>query len=201
MKKKKNASGGEQLKVATVEQPNIKLDIGCGKNKVPGFIGMDYRNFPGVDIVHDINVYPWPIENGSVAEINCSHFLEHLDHNRHNPERVRFMNEVYRILAPGGKITIITPHWASNRAYGDFTHADKPVSEMFFYYINKEWRKVNAPDNDSEWNPDGYNCNFSATWGYSMREDLLSRNTEYQQFAMQNYKEACLDMVATCVKI
>ncbi len=178
-----------------------KLDIGCGTNKAPGFYGMDQRAFPGVDIVHDINQYPWPIESDSLDEVHCSHFLEHLNHDSDSPQRVQFMNELYRVLKMGGKATIITPHWASNRAYGDFTHANKPVSEMFYYYINKEWRRVNAPDNDIEWNPKGYNCNFSATWGYSMREDIAQRNSEYQQFAMANYKEACNDIVATVVKI
>jgi hypothetical protein len=104
----------------------------------------------------------------SVAEAYCSHFLEHLEHNQRSPERVRFMNELWRVLSPGAIATFITPHWASNRAYGDFTHADKPVSEMFYLYLNREWRKVNAPDNDSQYNPDGYTCNFETQIGHTI---------------------------------
>jgi hypothetical protein len=110
---------------------------------------------------------------------------------------VHIFNELWRVLIPGGKAAIITPHWCSNRAYGDFTHAWPPVSEMLYYYISKSWRAVNAPDNDAEWNPAGYTCDFDATWGYGLRQDLLVRNQDYQLFAMSNYKEACQDLHAT----
>lgn len=189
-----------QPSLQVIESLQLKLDLGCGKGKQAGFLGVDRRPFEGVDIVHDLLVMPWPWENDSVSEVYCSHFLEHLDHNRRNPERVRFMNELYRILTPGGKATIITPHWASNRAYGDFTHADKPVSEMFWYYLNREWRKQNAPDNDIEWNPDGYSCDFAATWGYTVRPDLQTRAQDYVTFALANYKESVLDMICTLTK-
>lgn len=178
----------------------LKLDLGCGTRKREGFLGVDRRKFDGVDIVHDLMVMPWPWDDNSVEEVYCSHLLEHLDHNRHNPERVRFMNELYRILKPGGKATIVTPHWASNRAYGDFTHADKPVSEMFFYYLSKAWRKVNAPDNDAEWNPDGYTCDFQADWVYSLHQNLVGRDQEYREHALTFWKEAAEDMKATLTK-
>jgi hypothetical protein len=110
------------------------------------------------------------------------------------------MNEACRIMKPGAKMTIITPHWASNRAYGDFTHADKPVSEMFYYYLNQTWRDANAPHTDVKWNPAGYSCNLAATWGYSYSPDLGARHADHVQFALQNYKEAAQDLYATLVK-
>lgn len=175
----------------------IRIDIGCGMNKRAGFIGMDRRRFPCVDVVHDINDYPWPWEDESVSEVHCSHVLEHLDHNRHNPERVCFANELYRILTPSGSAEIITPHWASARAYGDFTHADKPVSETFFLYLSRDWRIKNAPDNDIEWNKDGYTCDFLVEWGTSLDAYTALRNQEYQQFATRYYREAAQDIVST----
>jgi SAM-dependent methyltransferase len=175
----------------------LKIDIGCGKNKREGFKGLDRREFPGVDIVHDVTKYPWPFKTSSVDEVHCSHFLEHLDHNSNNPARVRFMNELYRVLKPGGKATIITPHWCSNRAYGDFTHADKPVSEMFYYYLSKEWRSTQAPDNDIEWNPLGYSCDFTQTCVYSVNPALNGRPNEYVQDKLNWAKEAAMDIIAT----
>jgi hypothetical protein len=192
MKKKKN--------IAQVPTALIKLDVGCGTQKKPGFVGLDRRQFPGVDVVHDILNFPWPFASDSVEEVHCSHVLEHLDHNRHNPERVKFMNELYRVMTVGAKATIITPHWASNRAYGDFTHADKPVSEMFYCYLSKAWRDGNAPDNDIEWNPDGYSCNFDSAGGYTLHPLVAPRNQEYQQYAMTFYKEAAQDCVTTITK-
>jgi ubiquinone/menaquinone biosynthesis C-methylase UbiE len=197
-----------------VTPPVIKLDLGCGKNKQQGFLGVDRRKFDGVDFTTDLTSATWFFDNdvgnctfvegsgwklndSSVTEAHCSHFLEHLNHNEEDPARVRFLNEVYRVLIPGGKISIITPYWASNRAYGDFTHADKPVSEMFYYYVSKAWREVNAPDNDIEWNPKGYSCDFDATWGYSMHPEIMAKNQQAQTFALTFYKEAAQDLHAS----
>ena len=184
-----------KLRVVSSPAPEIlKLDLGCGQNKRDGFIGVDRREFPGVDVVAELKER-WPWGDSSVEEIHASHVLEHFT----GCERVHIFNEMYRVLIPGGKASIITPHWCSTRAYGDFTHQWPPVSEMLYYYISKAWRKENAPDNDIEWNPEGYNCDFEATWGYGLRPDLLVRNQEYQNFAMSNYKEACLDLHASLV--
>lgn len=169
--------------------PLIRLDLGCGKNKREGFTGVDSRKFEGVDVVADLTK-PWPWKDGTVEEVHCSHFLEHLT----APQRVHFANELCRVLKQGGKAQIITPHWCSARAYGDVTHQWPPVSEFWFYYLLKGWREVNAPHND------GYTCDFDATWGYGMAQPLVTRNQEYQQFALANYKEAAQDLIATLVK-
>lgn len=174
----------------------MKLDFGCGKNKREGFEGVDSIKFDGVDHVVDLTQSPWPWPDNSVEEAHASHFVEHLT----APQRVAFVNELYRVLVPGGKCQIIVPHWASCRAYGDMTHQWPPVSEFWFYYLNKDWRAVNAPHGDAEHVPGGYACNFEATWGYNLRGDLLVRNQEYQQFAISNYKEAAQDLIATITK-
>lgn len=167
----------------------MKLDLGCGMNKRDGFLGVDSRQFPGVDYVADLTK-PWSWDDNSVEEIHCSHFVEHLT----APERIHFANELYRVLNPGGKATLITPHWASCRAYGDLTHQWPPVSEFWFYYLAKDWRAVNAPHND------GYTCDFEATWGYSLAAEIQPRNVEYQSFALRFYKEAAQDLIATLTK-
>lgn len=197
---------------AVAEEPKpLKLDLGCGTKKQEGFFGVDSKEFPGVDLVLDLVardwkhsaddenvIYPrfgyiykkWPWPDESVSDVYCSHFLEHLDAG----ERVHFVNELFRILTPDGKALIITPHWASTRAYGDLTHKWPPVAEMWFFYLNAEWRKREAPHNDF------YRCDFDATWGYGMHQNLMPRNDEYRQFAMQNYKEACTDIICTLTK-
>lgn len=182
------------MNAVVAEVPLFKLDLGAGKNKREGFLAVDRRDFPGVDVVADLNG-TWPWADNSVEEINMSHVLEHFT----GIQRVHVFNEMFRVLIPDGKASIVTPHWASNRAYGDFTHQWPPVCEMLYYYVSKAWRSVNAPDNDFEWNPDGYTCNFEATWGYGLRADLLPRNSEYQMYALNNYKEAAQDLIATLV--
>jgi hypothetical protein len=182
------------LKVVVPSEP-IKLDLGCGKTKKEGFIGVDRRAFPGVDVVTEL-LDTWPWKDDSVAEIHMSHVMEHF----RGTERVHIVNEMYRVMQKGATALIITPYWASNRAYGDFTHQWPPVSEMWYYYLNKTWRHDNAPDNDKEWNPQGYKCDFDATWGYTLHGEFQTKNQERQMFAIQFYKDAVYDLMATLVK-
>ena len=174
----------------------MKLDLGCGKGKKEGFEGVDKIAFEGVDHVFDLTTTPWPFEDASVDEVHCAHFVEHLTAR----QRVAFVNELSRVMKPTAKATIIVPHWASCRAYGDMTHQWPPVSEFWFYYLRKEWRDANCPHDDVDNRPDGYSCDFDATWGYSLNPSIHARNNEFQQFAITNYKEAAQDIIATLVK-
>lgn len=189
--------GKKAKAVAPVEEVDLKLDFGCGPNPRDGFKGVDQYQFGDkVTYVLDVTKDPWPWADNSISEAHASHFLEHLT----SPQRVAFCNNLYRILKPGAKCQIIVPHWASCRAYGDPTHQWPPVSEFWFYYLSKEWRKNNAPHADIAHNSEGYDCDFDAVWGYTIRQDITSRNQEYQQFAIANYKEVCQDTIATLTK-
>jgi ubiquinone/menaquinone biosynthesis C-methylase UbiE len=183
----------------TIPASPIRIDLGAGPNKKAGFLGVDSIAFPGVDVVLKIGSEVWPWDDNSVDEAHCSHTLEHLTNLNDKWERVHFFNELYRVLKPGAKCTLIIPHWNSNRYYGDPTHKE-PFSEMGFYYLSKEWRKGNAPHSDKEHNPNGYSCDLQAVWGYALHPALTTRNAEYQQFAQQWYKEAVQDMHATLTK-
>lgn len=179
------------------EKAPLKIDLGCGTNKRTDgkWIGVDVLKFEGVDIVLDLGKKKWPWPDGSVDEVHASHFVEHLE----AMERVHFVNELYRVLKPAvwnegrlvqGFATIIVPHWASQRAYGDVTHSWPPVSEFWFYYLDKDWRAVNAPHNNF------YKCNLQVQWGYNMHPEIAARNVEFQQYEMKWGKEACSDIIA-----
>lgn len=173
------------------EVKELKIDLGCGKSKQAGYVGVDKIAFDGVDIIVDLAKEKWPWEDGSVDQVYSSHFVEHLEAN----ERAHFVNELYRVLKMKAQANIIVPHWASCRAYGDLTHKWPPVSEFWFYYLSKMWREQNAPHNNEL-----YNCDFEVTWGYGMVPELAGRNEEYKAYAMKNYKEAVTDIIATFVK-
>lgn len=178
----------------------IKLDLGCGPNKKGAdWIGCDQYKMPGVDKVFPLGSGKWPFKDNSVDEVNCTHVLEHLTNFNEKWERVHFFNELYRVMKVGAKCSLVFPHWCSNRFYGDPTHKE-PFSEMGFYYLSREWRKGQAPHSDIAWNKNGYNCDFEATWGYSLHPQIMSRNTEYQQNALAFYKEAAQDIISTLVK-
>ena len=190
-----------ELSKALKQKPPLRIDLGCGKNKRKDgdWIGVDEIKFDGVDVVLNIGKQKWPWKDGTVDEVHASHFVEHLKPE----ERIHFVNELQRVLKnptyQDGKVvsgfaTVITPHWASQRAYGDLTHQWPPVSEFWFYYLDKDWRAVNAPHNVD------YKCHLSVTWGYNMHPEVVSRNQEYQVNAMKFWKEACSDTIATLIK-
>ena len=195
VKTKKEPTNGVS-QIVTPPAP-IKLDIGCGPNPKDGFEGVDQYPFDGkVKHVLDIRKGLSKWKDGTVEEVHCSHFLEHLN----AVERCHFLNELYRVMKPGAKAMIVVPHWASCRAYGDPTHAWPPISEFFWYYLDRVWRAGNAPHADKKVWADGYDCDFLATWGYSMHPSIVSRSQDFQQFAMQNYKESCMDTICTLTK-
>jgi len=177
--------------VAKVEAAEIKIDLGAGKNGREGFIKVDVRKFPGIDVVCDLGKQKWPWKDNSVTEAHASHFVEHLT----SSERIHFVNELYRVLVPEGKAKIVAPHWNSPRAFGDLTHQWPPVSEWWFLYVNKGWREVNAPHSD--YNPE---VNFEVAYAPILRADIAQRNQEYQMYAYANYKDAAQDLDSTWTK-
>ena len=54
----------------------VKLHLGCGEKIIKGYINIDSRHLPGIDLVEDIAALPSIGEN-SVDLIYASHVLEH----------------------------------------------------------------------------------------------------------------------------
>jgi predicted SAM-dependent methyltransferase len=171
----------------------VKLDIACGQNKQEGFFGIDIAAAPGVDLVHDLNVHPWPIKTESVSEARASHYFEHV------PGRLRpaFMEDLWRVLVPGGKCLIIVPYWSSVRATQDWTHEWPPLSENSFLYWNAAWLAQNKLDHGSYVSK----ANFNFTFGYMPSPEHGQRQEEARSFAFRNYVNAISDVWVTIEKI
>lgn len=194
------------------EKELLKLDLGSGPNPREGFTGVDSLTF-GKDRIlkHDLRQTPWPFEDNSVAESQCSHFLEHLTNLGDRWERVKFFNELWRVTVPveynaagapiKGFCRIVIPHWASNRYYGDPTHKE-PFGEMGICYLDPAWRKANAPHADSEFSPGMYDCHWAVSYDYTLHQELAGRNPEYVGMAVKFFKEAAQDLILTacCIK-
>lgn len=118
----------------------MKLDLACGQRLPEGWTGIDLVALPGVDFVHDLKgAAPWPVPDASVEEARCHHFFEHLD----GRQRVRFMNELWRVLVPGGTCEFVTPH-GYYRQVQDPDHAWPPVVPGTYYYYNRPWLEANG---------------------------------------------------------
>lgn len=104
------------------------LDLGCGRNKVVGAIGLDYFLVPGVDVVHDLEIFPYPFENNSFDEVYARHVIEHV------ASVSRFMDELHRISKPGATIYINTPHYSYSNSWRDPTHRWHFSAYSFEYF-------------------------------------------------------------------
>lgn len=108
----------------------IRLDIGCGSSKQPHFVGMDIRKLKGVDIVHDVQAFPYPIPTDSCFQVLMSHLWEHIE-----PKfRIRVMDEIWRITKVGGQLLISVPYYQSLGACQDPTHYTCPNEATFTYF-------------------------------------------------------------------
>ena len=81
------------------------LDIGCGKQKVSGAIGVDFNKNVSADVVHNLNQFPYPFQDNEFDEIYIKNTLFLLD----NP--VLVMEEVYRICKKQAKVVVIQPYF------------------------------------------------------------------------------------------
>lgn len=126
------------------KKAGIRLDIGCGENKQDeNFVGMDVRPLEGVDIVHDINVHPWPLPDGCVSLAVASHLVEHIPRTALNGNGetifpfMAFMNEVWRVMQVGGQFAIAMPYAGSPGYFQDPTHCN-PCNEITWAYFDPE---------------------------------------------------------------
>ena len=106
----------------------VKIDLGCGASKKPGFTGVDILKLDGVDIVHNLTSFPYPFEDGSVDEIWMDNVLEHL------PSPMRVVEELWRISKNGTKITIAVPYFRGHYAFIDPTHVNFFGVNWFNYF-------------------------------------------------------------------
>ncbi|MEG7727204.1 methyltransferase domain-containing protein, partial [Listeria monocytogenes] len=74
----------------------------------------------------DLTNIPWPLPDESVLVAMASHVIEHIQPADFG--FINFMNEVWRLLKPGGEFAIVTPHGRSDGYIQDPTHVN-PCNE------------------------------------------------------------------------
>jgi hypothetical protein len=187
------------LDLVPAPPPPINLDIACGQRKQNGYIGIDRAAIEGVDIVHDLTVYPWPVATGSVQAAYCSHYIEHIPlteimvDGRRQDALLAFFDELYRILIPGGQVTIIAPYYASMRCWQDPTHR-RAISEATFLYANKGWREMNGLDHYD------VRADFDFAYSYILDGSVAARNEEARAFWMRHYQNVINDIQVTLTR-
>jgi SAM-dependent methyltransferase len=89
----------------------VRIDLGCGNAKRPGFVGLDLFPGDGVDFVVDLTRESFPFDDDSVDEVFSAHFLEHIDEPNH------VFSEIGRVCKDGARIEFWTPYAWTNEAF------------------------------------------------------------------------------------
>ncbi|WP_317446598.1 glycosyltransferase [Streptomyces collinus] len=116
----------------------LALDLGAAHRKPPGYLGVDQYPRDGVDIVVTLPE-PMDLPDNSVGVLRAVDFLEHV------PAKVPLINELYRVLAPGGMLLSLTPSSDGRGAYQDPTHVAYYNENSFWYYTDNQYRAF-VPD-------------------------------------------------------
>jgi len=104
-----------------------KLHLGCGKNIKKGWVNLDLMALPGVDVVHNLNKFPYPFKDNQFEKIFSDNVLEHLE------DLIKPLEELYRICKNKSTIEIIVPLAPTMHAFRDPTH------KLFFTYRTFEY--------------------------------------------------------------
>jgi predicted SAM-dependent methyltransferase len=93
------------------------IELGCGNTKkIENSIGIDALDYETVDIVGDVYSVLEKIPNSSISSVYSSHFFEHVT------DVPLLLDEISRVLIPGGLLEIIVPHFSNPYFYSDYTH-------------------------------------------------------------------------------
>ncbi|MHC4082369.1 MAG: methyltransferase domain-containing protein [Planctomycetota bacterium] len=122
----------------------IVVNLGCGFRK-KGNIGIDVtREGTDADIVCRLGFEPIPLDDESADKVICRDFLEHIPKAVYSERRgamrypvIDLMNEVWRILKPGGIFESYTPCYPHPEIHQDPTHLSVWTLESMQYFCGK----------------------------------------------------------------
>ncbi len=148
---------------------HLKIDLGCGKYKANGFIGIDSQKFDCVDIIHDLEIFPWPFSDGSVDYIRAYHVFEHLS------DVITTMNECYRILSDGGILELEVPTTDGQGAWSDPGHKSYWNADRLLYLCPEIDPVVFAYTS--------FNCKYKLEFvkHYEMRKNVTIMNVKLKK--------------------
>ena len=104
------------------------LDVGCGRDKLPGAVGIDRNPRSHADIVHDLDARPWPIEDDRFDEVRAMDVLEHVE------DFIGCVEEIHRVCRDGAIVHVRMPFVSSVDYFTDPTHKRAGSARTFDYF-------------------------------------------------------------------
>jgi SAM-dependent methyltransferase len=104
------------------------LDVGCGRAKFPGSIGIDRNPRTAADVLCDIDGGALPFRDSVFDELRAIHVIEHVS------DVIATIEEFHRVTRPGGVLCLVTPHYTDFSSFCDPTHRWHLNSASFYYF-------------------------------------------------------------------
>jgi SAM-dependent methyltransferase len=104
------------------------LELGCGRTKAPGAIGVDFNlDATAANVICDLN-RPLPFADSTFAQVRAVQVVEHLE------SVMGSVSEMHRVTRPGGSIYLVTPHYSDYSSWCDPTHRWHLNSFSFYFF-------------------------------------------------------------------
>lgn len=110
--------------------PVNRLNLGCGRKHLSDAINVDRVAAVEPDIVHDLDVRPWPFEDDRFVEVSAIDVIEHC------ADVVATMSEIHRVCRDGAMVHIAVPHFSCANAFTDPTHSHFFGWSTFDYFTS-----------------------------------------------------------------
>lgn len=146
-----------------------RLNLGCGRNTMPGWVNVDQRQLPGVDVIADLNACrttKLPFDDNSVDGLLLNHVLEHI------PDSLALMAELYRIARPGAELVARVPYGSSDDAWEDPTHVRAYFAGSWGYFSQPfQWRA--DYQYTADWQPEAVTLVVGHRWAGRPKPEVL----------------------------
>jgi len=123
----------------------MKFNMGCGHNKLAGYVNVDAFAEGEPDQQVDLETLPWPWPDNAADEMIFNHSLEHMGGD---PKVfMGIMQEIYRVSKPDALVQINVPHPRHDDFINDPTHVraiTPPMLALFDRRLNDRWKAMKA---------------------------------------------------------
>jgi hypothetical protein len=106
-----------------LERSPLKVNLGAGHVPLDGYVNVDMRDLPGIDVVATIDDLPF--EPGTLDEIASSHTVEHFPLELLRRQLLPYWHS---LLKPGGTLSTVAPDLEAMSA--DYVRGDTPFADF-----------------------------------------------------------------------